>query len=183
MANASSTEDASKASQASERRVLFYAVGVAVIIVAGAVAYRIATAEGDLDVVGGKEGLSVKITQISEAQRTIESANEELKAAQQQLAEAKQRLTDRETALGRAEAELREKERRIQQLLQKIEAGGRRPTLPELSDARAELRKLQAEPPARAAIPAAPTDALERRVSKIDDLQRKLARTNQSLKQ
>jgi chromosome segregation ATPase len=185
MANASTTVDDSKPSQAPERRILYYAIAAAVFIVACALAYRIVTAEGNLDVEGSADGLSVKITQVAEAERTIESANVELKAAQQQLTEAKAQLTTRETALMRAEAELKQKEQRIQELLQKLAppSGAPAPSKPTLSDARAELEKLQAQVPARVLVAPTSTDALEQRVLKIDDLQRKLAKTNESLKQ
>jgi chromosome segregation ATPase len=181
MTNAASTVDASKASQSPERRVLYYAISAAVIILAGAVAYRIATTEGDVDVAGGRDGLSVKITQ---AENAIESANDELKAAQQQLTEAQARLSEREAALARVEQELKAKEQRIEQLLQKLlEPSTRPPTPLALNAAKAELHRLKAERVEIAPASPASNSALKQRVSKIDDLQRSLARTKQSLKE
>jgi len=179
MANAGTADEP----KSSHGRVLYYAFGAAVLIVALAVAYRIVMTDGNLDVAGGKDGLSVKITQISEAERTIESANEELKAAQQQLADAQKRLAARDAAFSEAEKQLEDKEQRIQQLLQQLEASVRRPNAAELSSARAELRKIQGDGlTPRVIAPAPPADTLSSRVSKIDALQRSLARTQQNLK-
>jgi soluble cytochrome b562 len=184
MANAAGTVDDSKTSHPSDRRVLYYAIAGAVLILAGAVAYRIVTTEGNVDVAGGKDGLSVKITQISEAEQTIASANIELKAAQQQLADAQARLADREATLRRVENELKDKEQRMQRLLQQLEPSVGKPNVGELNDARAALQKLQAEPaPARALAPVPQSDALKQRLTKIDELQRSLAKTHQSLKE
>lgn len=183
MANASGTVDETKASNTSDRRVLFYAISAAVLILAGAVAYRIVMTEGDLDFAGGKDGLSVKITQISEAERTIESAKEELKAAQEQLAQAQKQLADRNAAFSQAEKDLKDREQRIQQLLQQLEPSVHKPSATELSNVRAELKKIQTDTPTlRTVAPAPPAQTLNQRVSKIDELQRSLARTQQSLR-
>lgn len=175
----------SKTSEASDhRRVLYYAVSAAVFILALAIAYRIVTSEGNVDVAGSKDGLSVKITQISEAEQTIASANNELKAAQQQLADAQSRLVDREATLARVEKELKDKEQRIQQLLQQLTPTVRKPTAGELNNARVALQQLRAEPAAAQTLAPAPqTDALKQRLTKIEALQRSLAKTHESLKQ
>lgn len=160
-------------SQPPERRVLYHAIGAAVVILSLALGYRIMTAEGDVDVAGGADGLSVKITQ---AQSTIESAKFELE-------EAKKQLDAREAALTSAELALKDKERRVQELLEQLTPTVTDSSKPKLHDVSNALKQLQAERPTRA-LPA-PTGAqtLQQRVSKIDDLQRQLARTNESLKE
>lgn len=161
-------------SQPPERRVLYHAIGAAVVILSLALGVRIITAEGDVDVAGGTDGLSVKISQ---AQTTIESAKYELE-------EAKKQLDAREAALTSAELALRDKERRVQELLDTLTSTVTSSSKPKLHDVSNALKQLQAERPTRG-LPAPPAGAytLQQRVSKIDDLQRELTRTNESLKE
>jgi chromosome segregation ATPase len=152
-----------------DRRPLWYGIAAGIVILSSAVSYRIIKSDGPVDFSGGVNGIEVKISQ---AQKTIESAQREMSAAQEQLDE-------RAAALKKMEKELHEREARIDQLLASLTPTPSAAPRLSVKQARAELEKIQAQPVAMA--PAEPM-AVKPRLDKLEELRTSLQKTNTELK-
>lgn len=157
------------ADSGSERRPFWYAVSAAIVILALALAYRIAKGDGQVDVSGGADGIQVKISQ---AQKTIASAQQEMAAAQRQLDE-------RQAALAKAEQALQERDQQLQALIAQLTRSAAS-SQPQLSpkQAEAELKRLRGS-----ALPLSTGNPMlvKPRLEKLDELSRTLGKTSSEL--
>jgi chromosome segregation ATPase len=155
---------------AEARTPLYWGLAVALVVISGAVAYRIVKSDGQIDVKGGLDGVQVKIT---EAQKTIASA-------QQEVTDAQHQLDARETALNGQERALREREAKVQELLARLDNTTPAPSKLTPEQARLELKSLRATPLAAAAAPE--PLAVKSRIEKLDRLKATLGQTSVELK-
>lgn len=158
-----------------ERRPVWYALAVAIVLLTAAVSYRIVKTDGDIDVQGNKDGIQVKITQ---AQQTIDSA-------QHELSELSKQLDQRQAAIEKAELELTTRQAKVAELLASLEpstpSGNRPRTIVQLRAAEEQLKTLRSAPPLATVAAPAP-EAVKARVTKINELQQKLSKTSADLK-
>ncbi|MES1184778.1 MAG: hypothetical protein ABUL60_13270 [Myxococcales bacterium] len=158
---------------ASARTPLYWGLAVALVVISGAVAYRIVQSDGQIDVKGGLDGIQVKIT---EAQKTIASA-------QQEVTDAQHQLDARETALNSQERALREREAKVQELLARLDKTDKTTPAPSKltpEEARLELKNLRTTPLAAGAAPE--PLAVKSRIEKLDRLKATLGQTSVELK-
>jgi chromosome segregation ATPase len=163
---------------AGARTPLYWGLAVAMVVISGAVAYRIVKSDGQIDVKGGVDGIQVKIT---EAQKTIASA-------QQEVTDAQHQLDARETALKGQEQALHDREAKVQELLARLDKSDTTdrtdkttpaPNRLTPEQARQELKSLRATPLAAAP---APELAVKSRIEKLDRLKATLGQTSVELK-
>ncbi|MGC4086882.1 MAG: hypothetical protein QM756_03080 [Polyangiaceae bacterium] len=154
-----------------DKRPLYYALAIGIVMLTAAVSYRIVKTDGDIDVQGSKDGIQVKITQ---AQETIDSA-------QQELSELGKQLDQRQAALEKAEAELRARQDKVTELLGRLEKMSDKPKPAQVKAVQAELDTLGKAPTPSIAV-ASNDEQVKTRVAKLTELQRKLSVTSSELK-
>jgi chromosome segregation ATPase len=155
---------------AADRRPIYWALAIGLVLVSAAVSYKIVKSDGSVDVTGGVDGIQVKITQ---AQKTIESA-------QQEVSDAQRQLDAREASLKQQEQSLREREAKVQELLASIDKTTTAPRTLTPQQAQLELKKLRAAPPVAAGAPE--PVAVAARIEKLDQLKGALGKTSIELK-
>ena len=165
-AGAAQAEDKS----AADRRPIYWALAIGLVLVSAAVSYKIVKSDGSVDVKGGVDGIQVKITQ---AQKTIESA-------QQEVSDAQHQLIAREASLKQQEQSLRDREAKVQELLASVDKTTTAPRTLTPQQAQLELKKLRAEPSVAAGVPE--PIAVKSRIEKLDQLKGALGKTSIELK-
>jgi len=119
------------------KKVFWIGLAVALVLIAGAVSFRIVKTTGNIEVTGSQEGVSVKISE----------AKQDLDEVRQLLDTLKTQLEKKDQALRKAENGLKAKEERIQQLLARLEeASHAAAPSPAVSNLRAELNAVLRKP-------------------------------------
>jgi chromosome segregation ATPase len=155
------------------RSPLYWGLAVAMVIISAAVAYRIVKSDGQVDVKGGLDGIQVKIT---EAQKTIASA-------QQEVTDAQRQLDAREAALTSQQQALHDREAKVQELLARLDKTDKTTPAPSkltAEQAQLELKSLRATPISAGAAPE--PLAVKSRIEKLDRLKATLGQTSVELK-
>jgi len=169
------TDTVAEASPARLPAGFWYLVGIAALLIGGAIAWRIAIGTGGVSLDANKDGqLSLK----------IDEARNELDQAKSELAQAQATLQTREEALHKATEELAAKEARIQELIAKLEAestavAGRGGSTEALKSELADLKREKTS----AALAEAPRldphvfQGVQDRLRRVDGIRSELSRT------